>query len=374
MQNTQKSYYGALPKRVLSPEETRKLAKRKSESAERFVREVLSEKICQELILELWRGRRDKEISRGPLAESYGSGQPSAADLNKKIDDALFAASETENEERAGHFLSVDLSFQIYVDAAFDPSVPEEAKERLQEVYDDYVEARNELIYFNLRLVPKFAKLFLNRGVPYSDLIQFGNLGLIRAVEKYNPDRGVKISTYSSWWIKRFLSDAVKNHRRTIRVPKHIHDVAEKIAQLKLEFHKKYNRDPEVWEIQAATGLVISKIDMIECSTWELISLESTSAYIDASWEYDQERESLKDNIPDTSPESDPSLQLLRKQVQGVMGKALAPMEEAVLRARFGIDDRPHTLSEVAEELGIKIEKVKNIEALALAKLRRYMS
>ncbi len=236
----------------------------------------------------------------------------------------------------------------------------------LQNIIFDGEMAQEHLIRANARLVISVAKRFVGRGVPFLDLIQEGNIGLIRAVRKFEYQRGHKFSTYATWWIRQAISRAVADQGRTIRVPVHMGDQLNKLRRVTLELQQELGRDALPEEVATRMETTEDKVlSLIEIS-WRPISLDSP---ID-----DDSDSELGDFIEDTSspaPDEMTTANLLREQVESVLGRL--PMREAeILRMRYGLDDgETHTLEEVGKKIGVTRERVRQLEAQALNRLRR---
>jgi RNA polymerase primary sigma factor len=226
--------------------------------------------------------------------------------------------------------------------------------------------AQEHLIRANSRLVISVAKRFVGRGVPFLDLIQEGNIGLIRAVRKFEYQRGHKFSTYATWWIRQAISRAVADQGRTIRVPVHMGDQLNKLRRVTLELQQELGRDPLPEELAGKMDTTADKIlNLIEIS-WRPVSLDSP---ID-----DDSDSELGDFIEDTSspaPDEMTTANLLREQVEEVLAR-LPHREADILRMRYGLEDgETHTLEEVGRKIGVTRERVRQLEAQALNRLRR---
>lgn len=240
-----------------------------------------------------------------------------------------------------------------------------EKESRLQAQVRDGEEARDHLIRANSRLVVSIAKKYIGRGVPFLDLIQEGNIGLIRAVKKFDYRRGYKFSTYATWWIRQAVARAVADQSRTIRVPIHMHDQIAKMARLSQELSQELGRDPTPEELAEKLNVPPEKMKRIKKAAMRILSLE-TPVGEDGSSELG---EFIKDD-GSLSPSVAAARSLLRDQLEELM-YALSPREVRILQMRFGlVDGKTHTLEEVGRKFGLTRERIRQIEAQALMRLR----
>jgi RNA polymerase primary sigma factor len=240
-----------------------------------------------------------------------------------------------------------------------------ETSEELKWIIRDGRAAKEHLIKANSRLVVSVAKKYVGRGVPFLDLIQEGNIGLIRAVKKFDYHRGYKFSTYATWWIRQAVTRAIADQGRTIRVPVHMYEQINRLARVSRQLVQELGRDPTTEEIAGELGVSPKKVERTIKVSQRPLSLEMPVGEEDDSF--------LGDFIEDSeapSPTDQASQQLLREQIDDIFA-SLTPREVRILQLRFGlVDGYSYTLEEVGKKFGVTRERIRQIEAQALGRLR----
>lgn len=306
-------------------------------------------------------------------------------------DDAVLPTDAVEVDEPALEDLEEEvdtdedlLSQDQYFDDASDDSVrlylreigkipllsAEEELALAQKVVAGDKRAKDKMAEANMRLVVSIAKRYSGRGLDFLDLIQEGNTGLLRAVEKFDPDKGFKFSTYATWWIRQAITRAIADQARTIRIPVHMVETINKLLRTQRRMTQELNREPTIEELGKELEMEPEKVEYVMKIKQDITSLDAG-----VGRDGDDEDSVLRDFIEDedsATPEESAASQLLKEQVQSILS-TLSDREQKIIKMRFGLENgKSHTLEEVGQEFAVTRERIRQIEAKALAKLRKH--
>ncbi len=303
-------------------------------------------------------------VDPNTLVDSFAIDDPVRMYL-KEIGKVNLLTSEEEVELATKMAAGNEAKEQLAELEADGEALPVEVKEELDKLIKAGETAKQQLAEANLRLVVSIAKRYVGRGMLFLDLIQEGNLGLIKAVEKFDYTKGYKFSTYATWWIRQAITRAIADQARTIRIPVHMVETINKVIRVNRQLLQELGHDPTPEETAAEMGMPVEKVREILKIAQEPVSLETPIG--------EEEDSHLGDFIEDegaSEPSEAASFTLLKEQLVEVLS-TLTPREEKVLKLRFGIEDgRTRTLEEVGKEFNVTRERIRQIEAKALRKLR----
>ena len=324
---------------------------------------------------EIFDATGEMDIEPDQMEKFYDMLESSGVEIVETLDDIMLDDDELtsmtgdDDKEAAvsDTIVSTDDPVRIYLKeiGRVPLLTPEEETEIAEKILNGDEEASRRLVEANLRLVVSIAKRYLGRGMQFLDLIQEGNLGLMKAVEKFDHTKGFKFSTYATWWIRQAITRAIADQARTIRIPVHMGETINKIKKASSQLLHENGHEPSIEEIAEYLNTPVDRIREEMRASQEPVSLETPIG--------EEEDSHLGDFIPDDSaitPQDAASQSMLKEQLNSVLS-TLTPREEKVIRLRFGLDDgRPRTLEEVGEVFEVTRERIRQIEAKALRKLR----
>ena len=303
-------------------------------------------------------------VDPNTMVDSFGTDDPVRMYL-KEIGKVPLLTADQEVELATVMSAGREAEARVAQAEADGSTIPEAEMAELKKQIKAGEKAKQQLAEANLRLVVSIAKRYVGRGMLFLDLIQEGNLGLIKAVEKFDYTKGYKFSTYATWWIRQAITRAIADQARTIRIPVHMVETINKVIRVSRQLLQELGHDPSPEEISAEMNMPVDKVREILKIAQEPVSLETPIG--------EEEDSHLGDFIPDeaaSEPSEAASFTLLKEQLVDVLG-TLTPREEKVLKLRFGIEDgRTRTLEEVGKEFNVTRERIRQIEAKALRKLR----
>jgi len=292
----------------------------------------------------------------------------------------LLAPEETNRLSEAVQKLLLwdETTHSMWDEKGIEPT-PAEVAARLGLTLDAYTEEREQLlrakallVSANLRLVVSIAKKYMNQGMALQDLIQEGSLGMIRAAEKFDPERGFRLSTYATWWIRQAITRAIADHSRTIRMPVHMHSLVNTLRRQRRELTMALGRRPTEEELADAMGISLAKLRQVDCNAaLSTVSIETT---LGRSKMGDGATTTLESRLADDAsvqPDSTVERKLMREDMERMLAAKLTERESHVIRQRYGLDNgTPHTLEEIGKSIAVTRERVRQIQSRALEKLR----
>ncbi|NCO10832.1 RNA polymerase sigma factor RpoD [Candidatus Saccharibacteria bacterium] len=292
---------------------------------------------------------------------------PEAKDLDDEVDESEDLLSQEQYFDDAS-----DDSVRLYLrEIGKIPLLTSEQELALaQRVVAGEKRAKDQMAEANMRLVVSIAKRYSGRGLDFLDLIQEGNTGLLRAVEKFDPDKGFKFSTYATWWIRQAITRAIADQARTIRIPVHMVETINKLLRTQRRMTQELNREPTIEELGKELEMEPEKVEYVMKIKQDITSLDAG-----VGRDSDDEDSVLLDFIEDEdslTPADSAASQLLKEQVKAILS-TLSDREQKIVKMRFGLENgKSHTLEEVGQEFAVTRERIRQIEAKALAKLRKH--
>lgn len=302
------------------------------------------------------------------ISSSEDLEEPALSDI-----DAEEEEEDLENIDLSGNYDEIaDDSVRLYLReiGKIPLLTPDEEYALAQKIVAGDKKAKDKMVESNMRLVVSIAKRYSGRGLDFLDLIQEGNTGLLRAVEKFDPDKGFKFSTYATWWIRQAITRAIADQARTIRIPVHMVETINKLLRTQRRLTQELNREPSIEELAREMDMEPEKVEYVFKIKQDITSLDAT-----VGRDGDDDDSVLGDFVEDEeriSPEDSASNQLLKEQISDILS-SLSEREQKIIKMRFGLGTgKSHTLEEVGQEFAVTRERIRQIEAKALSKLRKH--
>lgn len=309
--------------------------------------------------------KRKKTEAAEPLPDKRFEGLKIASAYRKQNDDDVVDTQDGREKRKEQSIFDDSVKLYLQQLTKLDLATREQEQDFAKRLKEGDQDARDALITANLRLVVSIAKKYTNRGLLFLDLIQEGNLGLLRSIDKFDYTMGYKFSTYSTWWIRQAITRALAEQSRVIRIPVHIMEIVNKVRKHIRIFVQENGREPTTEEVSLRVDLPVERIEEVIRLTQEPVSLEVT-----VGSKEDTSLESYISNDDAISPEEAVIDSLLREQINRVM-EVLSEREQMVIKLRFGLDDGiPRSLEEIGRILGVTRERIRQVEEKALKKLR----
>lgn len=297
------------------------------------------------------------------------AGRPSdAPELLRRYLDEIGTHPRLSAAEEVDHGRRIEAGRRAHARLLAEPHLPRAERHRLSAIVDDAAAARTRFVQANLRLVVSIARRYQARGLGTMDLIQEGNLGLLKAVERYDPERGFKFSTYATWWIRQAIGRAINDTARTIRLPSHIGETLNAATRAELRFEASFARRPTLDELAALTGIARRRLELAYAHRRDPLSLSSPVNATDDS--ADGELADLVEDLATPRPDEQ-AVEILEREVLRRSFRHLSERERQVLELRYGLDEPDgKTLAEIGERFELTRERIRQIEEKALTKLR----